>query len=398
MNIHQPAQASASEAAAMPPFDTAKLDRLMEDARLDVLLAVSKPVVQYLTGYRSFFFDVIDAIGVSRYLPIYVYAKGQAQQAAFIGCRLDNFQVANGQVRAPVLDARADTTAEAVERAVAHLRKLGVPIRRIGVETSFFPMEAHALLQAAFPKAEIVDAFLPLERLRAVKTPQELELLREASDRVINAMEATFRKITPGMSKAEVVQTLRTEETARELNFEYCLITAGTSLNRAPSEQRLASGDTISLDSGGNYHGYVGDLCRMGILGEPDAELTDYLAAIEEIQQGARKPIRPGTRGGDVVEAGRALRAASPHASYLDFTVHGMGLITHEAPRLMNDGPVPYDAYDADKPLEAGMALSIETTMHHPRRGFIKLEDTVVVTDRGAEGYGDRLRSWNRAG
>ena len=43
----------------------------------------------------------------------------------------------------------------------------------------------------------------------------------------------------------------------------------------------------MSLDSGGNYHGYIGDLCRMAILGEPDAELEDLLGEIETIQRAA---------------------------------------------------------------------------------------------------------------
>jgi Xaa-Pro aminopeptidase len=44
------------------------------------------------------------------------------------------------------------------------------------------------------------------------------------------------------------------------------------------------------------------------------------------------------------------------------------------------------------------MVISIETTIAHPRRGFIKLEDTVAVTDQGCEAFGDRGRGWNRAG
>jgi Xaa-Pro aminopeptidase len=44
------------------------------------------------------------------------------------------------------------------------------------------------------------------------------------------------------------------------------------------------------------------------------------------------------------------------------------------------------------------MALSIETTMLHPKRGVIKLEDTVAVTAEGWEAYGDSLRGWNRGG
>ena len=75
-----------------------------------------------------------------------------------------------------------------------------------------------------------------------------------------------------------------------------------------------------------------------------------------------------------------------------------MGLISHEAPRLTGHGPIQYPAYDADRPLESGMVISIETTLAHPRRGFIKLEDTVAVTDDGWEAFGDRGRGWNRGG
>jgi hypothetical protein len=53
------------------PFDAGKLDRLMEEAGIDILLATSKHNVQYLLGAeRAIFFDYMDALGVSRYLPV----------------------------------------------------------------------------------------------------------------------------------------------------------------------------------------------------------------------------------------------------------------------------------------------------------------------------------------
>ena len=57
-----------------------------------------------------------------------------------------------------------------------------------------------------------------------------------------------------------------------------------------------------------------------------------------------------------------------------------------------------YEPYDAERPLEAGMVVSVETTLQHPKRGFIKLEDTVAVTETGHEVYGEGGRGWNRAG
>jgi Xaa-Pro aminopeptidase len=71
---------------------------------------------------------------------------------------------------------------------------------------------------------------------------------------------------------------------------------------------------------------------------------------------------------------------------------------SREVPRLTSSDPVPYNSYDAERPLEAGMVISVETTLGRPRRGFIKLEDTVAVTSTGFEIYGDRARGWNRAG
>ena len=85
----------------------------------------------------------------------------------------------------------------------------------------------------------------------------------------------------------------------RGLVFEYCLITAGQSLNRAPSSQKWQHGEIMSIDFGGNYDGYIGDICRMAIQGEPDAELEDMLAEIETAQRaamGLSSPVRSGPR------------------------------------------------------------------------------------------------------
>jgi Xaa-Pro aminopeptidase len=385
------------DAVKPAPFDTARLDALLEDEGIDVLVATSKHNVQYLLGgYRFFFFDYMDAIGVSRYLPIVVYQKGRPDNSAYIGCALERYEQQLVKFWPRVVEVTAGDSTGAIQQAVGHIKGLAGPIGKVGVEASFLPWDCAKLLQNGLGECQIVDAYFPLERLRARKTRAELALLRETSERVVASMLAVFDGCAPGQTKSEIVGRLRREEVERGLTFEYCLITVGTSLNRAPSEQRLEAGDILSLDSGGNYKGYIGDLCRMGILGEPDPELVDLLGVIEEIQQRARRPIRRGATGAEIFTAAHELVDASPHRTYLDFVAHGMGLVSHEAPRLMSNGPVPYEAYDATRPLEADMVISIETTMAHPNRGFIKLEDTIAVTQEGCEGFGDKGRGWNR--
>ncbi len=378
------------------PFGTDKLDTLLDQAGIDILIATSKHNVQYLLGgYRFFFFDYMDAIGLSRYLPVLIYPKGQADKAVFIGYGLEKYEKELNRFWMPTVDTSSRTSVGAAQLAVAHIGKMGVTSARIGVETAFLPMDAADALRSAFTGGQIVDATVPLERLRARKSVEELSFLKEASERVVASMQAAFAAAKPGMTKHEVVRHLRQEEVSRDLVFEYCLITAGTSFNRAPSDQQLRAGDIMSLDSGANYHGYIGDLCRMGILGQPDSELVELLAEIEIIQQAARQPIRAGARGGDIFARAEAVMHSTPNAPCLEFLAHGMGLVSHEAPRLTSTGPVPYPGYDEDRALESGMVVSIETTMHHPKRGFIKLEDTVAVTDGGWEGFGDAGRTWN---
>jgi Xaa-Pro aminopeptidase len=390
--------AGKSTAAAVP-FDAGRLDRLMEDAGIDVLLATSKHNVQYLLGgHRAQFFDYMDAAGISRYLPVLIYPKGAPDKAAYVGHGLERFQIEVKPVWVPEVQLRGATSVDAMQHAADYLRRIGLGAKRIGVEMPFLPLDAANTLRQACPDAEIKDALFALERLRAVKTPEELEKLRIASDRVVESMLTVIAGHGPGATKQQLVDALRREEVKRGLTFEYCLIAAGASHNRAPSDQHWEEGDVLSLDSGGNYEGYIGDLCRMAVLGEPDAELQDLLAEVESIQRAGMAPIKAGAPGGEIYTAAEPLVQRSKHHNHIEFLAHGMGLVTHEAPRLTSTGPVKYDGYDAERPLEAGMVVSVETTLLHPRRGFIKLEDTVAVTTRGYEMYGEAGRGWNGGG
>src|SRR5665213_3556875 len=381
------------------PFDTGRLDRLMDEAGIDVLVVTSKHNVQYLLGgHRAFFFESMDAMGLSRYLPVFVYAKGAPEKAGFFGHRMENFQNEVKPFWVSEIDVKNSGSVDAMEKAVDYVRKLAPKPERLGAELAFIPADSIAVLRKAFPDSEIKDALFVLERLRARKTPEELEKLRIASDLVIDSMLAVINSHGPGATKAELSEALRREETMRGLTFDYCLIAAGSSLNRAPSDQRWEKGDPLSLDSGGNYHGYIGDLARMAVIGEPDSELVDLLAEVEAIEQASMQPIRAGALGKEIYAAADAVLHKSKLHNHIHFLAHGMGLVSHEAPRLTNSGPVPYPATDADIPLEAGEVVSVETTLMHPSRGFIKLEDTVVVTNTGHEIYGEGARGWNRAG
>src|SRR5476649_1731156 len=380
-------------------FDHARLDRLMDEAGIDLVIATSKHNVQYLLGgHRAGFFDYMDATGITRYLPVFVYPKAAPEKAAYIGHRLEGFQTKNAPLWTPETQTSTAGSVVALQKAVDYILKAGIKTKRIAVEFGFLPYDAANVLRAAFPDSDWVDALYVLEGQRAKKSPDELAKLKVASEAVLASMEAVIANHGPGSTKSDIVEALRREETNRGLTFEYCLITCGTSLNRAPSDQVWGKGDIMSIDSGGNNHGYIGDICRMAIQGEPDGELVNMLGEIETIQRAAMKVMKAGAMGREIYAAAEPLRSKSKHHNHLDFLAHGMGLVSHEAPRLTSHGPVPYPETYADMPLESGMVVSVETTLLHSTRGFIKLEDTVVVTDSGHDIYGEGARGWNRAG
>ncbi|MXU64330.1 M24 family metallopeptidase [Oceanomicrobium pacificus] len=388
----RPLHASSADALV---YDFDHLDRLMEEAGIDVLLATSKHNVRYLLGgYQFIFFSAMDAIGHSRYMPVFAYVRGQSDKTGYVANKMEGGEHQNHPFWVPHFLPVAWGSVDAMGAAIGHLKAQGVAPSAIGVEPPFLPSDAGATLRDAFPDARIADATHVLERLRARKSPGELALLREATERISASMQATIRGAGAGDSKYQIIERLRQEETSRELMFEYCLLTLGASHNRAAGPQTWAEGEVLSIDSGGNLHGYIGDICRMGVLGEPDAELQDLLDEVESTQQAAFSKIRAGASGGEAIAFATDHMASQPNANSTDFFAHGMGLISHEAPFLMTNHPVAYEGTDADRPLEAGMVLSVETTMLHPTRGFIKLEDTLAVTEDGFELFGAEGRGW----
>ena len=380
-------------------YDFDHLDSLMDEAGLDVLLVTSKHNVQYLLGgYKFLFFSAMDAIGHGRYLPVIVYIKGQRDRTAYVANTMEKWEHENTPLWVPHFYPMAWGSVDSITQALGHLNKMGCEAGRIGIEPPFLPSDSKDRLLEALPNSEFLDATSVLETLRAVKSPAELALLREASEKITASMQATIAASGLGSTKHEIIERLRQEETKRGLQFDYCLLTLGSSHNRAGSDQAWAKGEVMSIDSGGNLQGYIGDICRMGVLGEPDAQLVDLLGEIEEIQQAAFVEIEAGATGAQVIAAGQAALARQPNRQYTDFFGHGMGLVSHEAPFLLTNHPVAYEGRDADKPLKTGMVLSIETHMQHPERGFIKLEDTLTVTDAGYEMFGTEGRGWNQSG
>ena len=225
------------------PFDHARLDRLMDEAGLDVIVATSKHNVQYLLGgYKFIFFSAMDAIGHSRYLPVVIYEKGRPDHAAYVGNKMEGGEHHNNPFWTPAVHTATWGSVDAAKLAAEHIRKIGRNGARIGIEPSFMPSDAHAVLAGLGNQMELVDATGALERLRMIKSLAELAKLRTASELITDSMLATIAWASEGKTKTEIIERLRQEETSRGLHFEYCLLTLGASHNRARLGSGMAAG------------------------------------------------------------------------------------------------------------------------------------------------------------
>ena len=118
-------------------------------------------------------------------------------------------------------------------------------------------------------------------------------------------------------------------------------------------------------------------MTRTVYVGRPSAEARGVYQAVKQAQQAAVDAVKPGVSVSEVDRAARKLLQESGLAKYFTHsTGHGVGLEIHEAPRL---------AAGQEETLQPGMVITIEPGVYVPGKWGVRIEDMVVVTERGCE-------------
>ena len=140
------------------------------------------------------------------------------------------------------------------------------------------------------------------------------------------------------------------------------------------SEAMLEAGQALLLDFGCQVDGYRSDMTRTVFFGEPDAEARRRYEAVRDAQQRAFEAVAIGVIGSAVDAAARQhLEAAGLGEAFSHGLGHGIGLETHEDPRLLS----------WQRPLEAGMVFTLEPGVYFPGEMGIRIEDDIVLEDAG---------------
>ena len=226
-------------------------------------------------------------------------------------------------------------------------------------------------------------ALLPMnqvtDELRAVKSEDEVRLIRRACGITCEAFRQIVPELCEGISEQEAAWLLNAEMMRRGadgLAFP-TMVSFGENTARChamPTERRLRPGDAVLIDMGCTVAGYHADFTRILCMGEPSEQLIRLHQAVLLARSAALNAIRPDANAGAIDHLARkALTDAGFDSGFPHALGHGVGLEIHEQPSISTG---------SRHTLREGMTLAVEPAVYMPDLG-VRIEDTLLLTASG---------------
>ncbi|NLO10193.1 MAG: aminopeptidase P family protein [Clostridiales bacterium] len=233
-----------------------------------------------------------------------------------------------------------------------------------------------------------VDELVPINdditRLRRIKTPKELEYIKQAEaigDKVFTEI-LTF--IKPGMTELEVaarIEYLLKLHGGERSSFS-AIVASGVNSSMphaVPTKKKIENGDFLTMDYGCVYEGYCSDMTRTIVVGKASDKQKEIYNIVLEAQLAALDVIKAGLKGKDIDKVARDIIYKAGYEGCFGHGLgHSVGLFIHEDPRL---------SPSEEGIIEAGMIETVEPGIYVRGFGGVRIEDLVEVTENGYENY-----------
>lgn len=258
---------------------------------------------------------------------------------------------------------------------------------RIGLEMDYLPAGDFARLVAAMPTAKFEHAEPILARLRQIKTPEEIALLRRLSRIADQAITDTLAVVDEGDSEMDIAGHLtRNVYSLGADHFKLLIVATGERSvlpNVGPSERVLKRGDICRVEIFSVINGYQAGVCRTAVVGEAPPMADKIWAHLVECKYEIMEKVKPGASCREIYDAFIA-KLARMNLPPISFVGHGIGLHLHEDPYL---GMTPVlGKPGSDAPLEENMVLGFEPLCYDTGYGFgMQNKDMLLVTGNGSE-------------
>jgi len=250
---------------------------------------------------------------------------------------------------------------------VKALRWAGLDRGRVAVDHEFI----RGAIAAANLPVQVVDADLPLKRIRIIKSPREVALMRVAASANVVAAQAALSTVRAGADFREM-RTAYFAEAARRGNRGVFMVIDGVSAEGIATPFR--DGHAFLIDAVSEGAGYHGDFARTIFLGEPAAPMKKVTQAIQLGWATVRDALKPGMRFSEVTALGRKTIKDAGYDFTVSFGPHSVGLLHNDAIGL------------GDLVLEENMVISVDCpVLDSGLGGSAHLEDLTLITKTGGQ-------------
>lgn len=352
-------------------MDTTRIERAQGALRhhgIEALLVGPSADLRYLVGYQALPLERLTLLVVPvDGSPTLVVPELEAPRAEDSGAARHADIVTWGE------------TADPFRLVIDALTASGIQGGRLAVQDRLWTSFT-LRLQDALPEATWLPGSVVMRELRLIKTPDEIQALRDVGA-AIDAVHARVPQLLrPGRRESDVGRDIAELilEDHDEVNFVIVASGAnGASPHHETGSRMLEVGDAVVVDIGGTRAGYCSDMTRNYAIGEIPAGYADLHVVLEEAQEAAVEAVAPGVAAEAIDAAARDhITAAGLGERFIHRTGHGIGVEEHEEPWIVSGN---------DQPVAPGMAFSIEPGIYVPNRYGARIEDIVVVTDEGVE-------------
>jgi Xaa-Pro aminopeptidase len=255
-----------------------------------------------------------------------------------------------------------------------------------------FQAKMVANLRKIAPAATLADLRPVLTRLRVVKSPGEIALIRKAVEASIEAHLAAMKAVRPGVWEYEIAALMKYEFERRGCEWPAYppIVGSGffsTVLHYDQDDRRMEDGDLVLLDVAGAYGGYTSDVTRtLPVNGHYTSRQREIYEIVLGAQNAALAAAKPGVHIGRGSKKGLfdiAFEYINTHGKDMhgkplgEYFIHGLG-----HPLGLN----VHDPMEFNQPLQPGMVVTVEPGIYLPEEKLgVRIEDDILITEDGYE-------------
>jgi len=361
-----------------------RLQAAMAKEGLDAMLLHGMPArsgpVRYIANFYSFLGNTLVVVPVDEEPAMVTETvfHGEPMHAMIWSTWLKDVRYSDFPI-APTMD-------EFMAELKAVFREKGLEKARVGlVGGRWMPAILMNALSEAFPAADFRSAARLYRDVTAIKSPREIQLLTRANLAAGKAFAAAYESARPGVTEIEIAAEVRyamAKAGADEI-WDPLAVAAGPRSgfkHSSPTDRPIENGDMIFVDISPIFSGYIVDVSRTWVIGKGDPEAVKMLDAALAAEDAALEKIKPGATGLEAHEAATRVAERFGLAEWFYAVGHGVGSTKFESPMLTHAKGAPIDVV-----FEPGMVFSLEEMFVREGLGTAVIEDTILVTETGAE-------------